>query len=384
MYVIVGIASYNEADSIAGVVRAADQGLRLLAREFPGLRALILNADSDSADGTAGAFLGTPTSCDKKAITTSGEPGKGKNILAMIALAQAQRADCLLMLDGDIESAEPEWIVGLVRPVLLDTADFVTPEYDRTLFDGAITCHFAWPLLLSVFGRDIQQPIAGDFALGRRLLSYVHEDATPSPVFLYGIDIYLTLTAVTQDLRIATARLGGKRHKPSHPKLLTMFPQVANSAAPFVALSAPGERARPGERTRLGDAVEKISFLRRAPYTQRDDATQLLSAMLPRAAELSRTVGWLSELEAEASAALVEGEGLPAGIWSKILAAWIRHLCSQSRGAADCGEELMPFFMIRAVTFWRMVATSGEDSAVRDLKQVPLLLHEQLRRSDRP
>jgi hypothetical protein len=27
MYVIVGIASYNEADSIAGVVRAADQGL---------------------------------------------------------------------------------------------------------------------------------------------------------------------------------------------------------------------------------------------------------------------------------------------------------------------------------------------------------------------
>ena len=31
MYVIVGIASYNEADSIAGVVRAADQGLLMLA-----------------------------------------------------------------------------------------------------------------------------------------------------------------------------------------------------------------------------------------------------------------------------------------------------------------------------------------------------------------
>ena len=46
MYVIVGIASYNEADSIAGVVRVAGQGLRLLAREFPDLRALILNADS--------------------------------------------------------------------------------------------------------------------------------------------------------------------------------------------------------------------------------------------------------------------------------------------------------------------------------------------------
>jgi hypothetical protein len=376
MYVMVGIASYTEADSIAGVVRVADQGLGMLACEFPELRALILNADSDSPDGTAREFLAAPTSWDKKAITTSGEPGKGKNVLAMVALAQAERADCLLMLDGDIESAEPEWIVRLVRPVLRDIADFVTPRYDRSLYDGAITLHFAWPLLLSVFGRDIQQPIAGDFALGRRFLAQLRQEAAPS-VLLYGIDIYLTLTAVTQDLRIATASLGRKLHKPSHPKLLTMFPQVANSAAPFVALAAPVEP------TGLSEAVEMLSFLRHAPFAQRDDATQMLSSMLPRAAELCRAVGWLCELKAEVSAALIEGKGLPAGIWSKILAAWIRHLPGRSRGAADCGEELMPFFMIRAVTFWRMVATSGDDSAVRELKQVPLLLHEQLRRSDR-
>jgi len=300
----------------------------------------------------------------------------------MIALAEAERADCLLMLDGDVRSAEPEWIVRLVRPVLQDIADFVTPRYERSLYDGAITNHFAWPLLLSVFGRDIQQPIAGDFALGRRLLGQVSQDATPS-VLLYGIDIYLTLTAVTQDLRIATARLGGKRHKPSHPKLLTMFPQVANSAALFLPLSVPVERTGPGERTRLGEAVEKLSFLRDAPFAQRDDATQMLSSMLPRAAELCRVLGWLCEIEAEVSAALIEGKALPAGIWSKILAAWIRHLRGQSLGAADCGEELMPFFIIRAVTFWRMVATSGEDAAIRELKQVPRLLHEQLRHSDR-
>ena len=131
------------------------------------------------------------------------------------------------------------------------------------------------------------------------------------------------------------------------------------------------------------DAVEKLSFLRNAPFAQRDDATRMLSSLLPRAAELCRVLGWLAALEAEVSAALVEEKALPAGIWSKILAAWIRHLRGRSRGAADCGEELMPFFMIRAVTFWRMVASAGEDAAVRDLKQVPRLLHEQLRRSDR-
>lgn len=373
MYVIVGIPSYNEADSIAGVARAADQGLDLLAREFGDLRALILNADNNSPDGTVHAFLETATSWDKTAITTPGERGKGKNILAMIAFAQAEQADCLLMLDGDLESAEPEWIVSLVRPVLLDTADFVTPEYERTLFDATITYHFAWPLLLSVFGRDIQQPIGGDFALGRRLLSHVHQDATPSPAYLYGIDIYLTLTAVTLDLRIAAASLGSKLHKPSHPKLLAIFPQVADAAALFVALSAPGER------TGLSDAVEKLRFLSNTPFVQRNYGTELLASMLPQAAELCRAVGWLAELEAEVLAALVEWKGLPAGIWSKILAAWIRHLRGQSRDATDWGKEMLPFFIIRAVTFWFMVANSGEESAVRDLKLVPLLLHEQLR-----
>ena len=152
---------------------------------------------------------------------------------------------------------------------------------------------------------------------------------------------------------------------------------MANSAALFLPLAAPGER------TGLGDAVEEMSFLPNAPFEQRDDATRMLSSMLPRAAELCRVLDWLSELEAEVSAALVEGKALPAGIWSKILAAWIRHLRGRSRGAADSGEELMPFFMIRAVTFWHLVASSGEDPAVRELKQVPLLLHEQLRRSDR-
>ncbi|CAN5921795.1 glycosyltransferase [soil metagenome] len=383
MYVIVGIPSFNEADSIAGVVRAADRGLTLLARTFPDLRALILNVDSNSPDGTARAFLGTATSWDKKAITTQGDPGKGKNILAMIALAQAGRADGLLMLDGDLESAEPEWIVSLARPVLRQSADFVTPDYERTLFDGAITCHFAWPLLLSVFGRDIRQPIAGDFALGRRLLAQVgHEqvgqESVPPSVSLYGIDIHLTLTAVTQDMRLATAPLGGKRHKPSYPKLLTMFPQVANAAAPFVA------RSLPAEPTGLSDAVERMSFLRNAPFAQRDDATRLLSSLLPRAAELCRGVGWLSAIEGEVLAALADGNGLSAGPWSKILAAWICQVRAQPRdAAAGGGEDLTPFFMIRAVTFWLMVASAGEEAAIRDLKQVPLLLHEQLANQSR-
>jgi hypothetical protein len=378
MYVVVGIPSYNEADSIAGVVRAADAGLSLLAREFPTLRARIMNADNHSPDGTTAAFLKTETVWEKEALTTPGDPGKGKNILALIEQARAEDADCLLMLDGDLESAEPEWIVNLVRPVLLDTADFVAPEYDRTLFDGSITYHFAWPLVLSLFGRDIHQPIAGDFALGKRLLPLIHHETAPQPAFFYGIDIYLTLTAVTQGLRVATASLGAKLHKPSHPKLITMFPQVANAAALFVA------ECPPVDREGLSAVVEQMSYVRNAHFAHRNYAKQLLASMLPRAAELCRRLDWLAGLEAEVSTAHLEARGLQAETWSKVLAAWIRHVRLQARDTADWGEELLPFYMIRSVTFWLMVDALGEEAAVKDLKRAPILLHDELRLFARP
>ena len=55
---VVGIPSYNEADSISYVVKKIDKGI---TRSFNGRSAVIINVDNDSSDGTREAFLKTPT-----------------------------------------------------------------------------------------------------------------------------------------------------------------------------------------------------------------------------------------------------------------------------------------------------------------------------------
>jgi len=54
--IIVGIPTYNEADSIFYTVKKIDNGL---SKHFPKFRRLIVNIDSKSPDATGRVFLST-------------------------------------------------------------------------------------------------------------------------------------------------------------------------------------------------------------------------------------------------------------------------------------------------------------------------------------
>ena len=56
--IIVGIPSYNEADSIAYPTQITSQGL---IKYFPDAESVIINVDNRSPDGTKDVFLNTPT-----------------------------------------------------------------------------------------------------------------------------------------------------------------------------------------------------------------------------------------------------------------------------------------------------------------------------------
>jgi len=68
--IVVGIPSYNEADSIAVPVDVASQGL---LKHFAGHSSVIFNVDNHSSDGTQAAFLGTPTKIPKIDVSTPDE-----------------------------------------------------------------------------------------------------------------------------------------------------------------------------------------------------------------------------------------------------------------------------------------------------------------------
>jgi GT2 family glycosyltransferase len=75
--IIVGIPSYNEADTISHPTNIASTGL---LRYFPDKKSVIINVDNNSPDNTKEVFMNTPTEVPKIYISTpDGVKGKGNN-----------------------------------------------------------------------------------------------------------------------------------------------------------------------------------------------------------------------------------------------------------------------------------------------------------------
>ena len=226
--IAVVIPSYNEADSIAHPTQVASEGLQ---KYFPGKRGVIINADNASPDGTEGVFLATETAVPKIHITTpENTPGKGWNFENAFRKAYSLGARAVVCVDADLISITPEWMKYMATPILEDGCDYLTPLYSRHKYDGTITNNICYPLIYGIFGRDIRQPIGGDFALSGRFARHIVSVPWHRTTHEYGVDVFMTMHALLGDYRVAQVGLGSKVHKPSAPKLGRMFVQVVSTA----------------------------------------------------------------------------------------------------------------------------------------------------------
>ncbi len=224
---IVGIPSYNEADSISFVTEQASKGLK---KYFPELKTIIVNVDNNSQDGTKEAFLKTPSEIPLKYITTpKGMIGKGNNFRNLFKYMIKANAKAAVVIDADLKSITPEWIRDLATPILKRKKDYVVPIYTRHKYDATITNNLCYPLLYGVVCKNVRQPIAGDFAFSKKLCEHYLNQKWNNTTHHYGIDIFMTLNAVFGKFKIAQVCLGNKIHKPSAPKLGQMFIQVVNT-----------------------------------------------------------------------------------------------------------------------------------------------------------
>jgi hypothetical protein len=113
--------------------------------------------------------------------------------------------------------------------VLENGYDFVAPVYLRHKYDGTITNNIVYSLTRALYGKRIRQPIGGDFALSQGVAKfYIKQDVWETDVARYGIDIWMTTTAITQGFRICQSNLGVKIHDAKDPgqHLGPMFRQV--------------------------------------------------------------------------------------------------------------------------------------------------------------
>jgi glycosyltransferase involved in cell wall biosynthesis len=147
--ILVGIPSFNNADTIGHVVRAVQVGF---AKYFHDKKAILINSDGGSTDGTLEIVEKTiiddfqPLLIDQRQSVLSkivtpyhGIPGKGSAFRTIFQVAKELGVKACAVVDSDLRSITPEWIDLLIRPVLNRGFDFVTPYYLRHKYDGTIT-----------------------------------------------------------------------------------------------------------------------------------------------------------------------------------------------------------------------------------------------------
>ena len=244
--IMVGIPSFKNAATIGYVVRAAHAGL---VQYFPELKPVLVNSDAGSPDGTQRVVVETeppdyvesillvrPTSrLDRVTITypeIDGVGGKGAALRTIFEIAAALEVQALVVVDSDLRSIVPEWIELLAGPILKGGYDFVAPLYARYKYDGTITNTVTYPLTRALYGLRIRQPIGGDFGVSGDLVRhYLAQDDWTADVSRFGIDIWMTTTAISGGFAVCQTRLGAKIHDPKDPgaDLTAMLVQVVGS-----------------------------------------------------------------------------------------------------------------------------------------------------------
>ena len=244
--IMVGIPSFRNAATIGHVVRASQAGL---VQYFPDLRPVLVNADAGSPDGTQRVvgeteppdyieqiLLVRPTNRLARVSLTypalDGVGGKGAALRTIFEMAAALKVEALVVVDSDLRSIVPEWIELLAGPILKGGYDFVAPLYARHKYDGTITNTVTYPVTRALYGHRIRQPIGGDFGVSGDLINYYLEQESWTPdVSRFGIDIWMTTTALTGGFAVCQTRLGSKIHDPKDPgsDLGPMFRQVVGT-----------------------------------------------------------------------------------------------------------------------------------------------------------
>lgn len=226
--ILVGIPSYNNARTIGHVVRAVQAGL---LKYFPDKKAVIVNSDGGSTDGTMDVVHNTSLgdlqtfmlshrveTILKIATPYHGIPGKGSAFRTIFEIAKALNVKACAVLDSDLRSITPEWIELLIKPVLESGYDYVAPLYHRHKYDGTITNSIVYPITRALYGRRVRQPIGGDFGFSGELAKfYLTKDVWETDVARYGIDIWMTTTAIANKFKVCQSFLGAKIHDAKDP-----------------------------------------------------------------------------------------------------------------------------------------------------------------------
>ncbi|MHB9102609.1 MAG: glycosyltransferase family protein [Sulfuricella sp.] len=363
--IVVGIPSFNNARTIGHVVRAVQAGL---AKYFPSHKAVIVNSDGGSSDGTIDVVQNTAAvdfsaillhhrvePISRIAFPYSGIPGKGSAFRSIFEIAQMLNAKACVVVDSDLRSITPEWIELLVKPVLNGGFDYVAPLYHRHKFDGTITNSIVYPLTRTLYGKRVRQPIGGDFGFSGRLAQfYLTKDVWESDVARFGIDIWMTTTAMANGFKIAQSFLGAKIHDAKDPgaDLSSMLYQVVSATFDLME-----DYANTWAPIRGSEPVTTFGFEYTVGLEHVNVNTARMLNLFREGIKNLREI-WLEILgtgdfrEVERLGTLSDGEfSFPIGLWTRVIYDYAIAFHQKKLPAEHLIKSLTPLYLGKTASF---------------------------------
>jgi glucosylglycerate synthase len=159
-----------------------------------------------SADAVQIHYHAQPS--DALQVPYHGLAARARAVHALFREAHAREARACVVIDPRAMPASMP-LDALVRPILDDTADLVTPVYDRHPSSGAIVHGLVYPLFRAVYGARLRYPLSADLACGRPLIEAVIDHPIwETDAAQVGIDLWLAATAASGGFRLAQAHVG--------------------------------------------------------------------------------------------------------------------------------------------------------------------------------
>jgi glucosylglycerate synthase len=221
--ILVGLPTHNNAKTIGSIVHAIQSGI---LHAFPRERAVIINADGGSRDGTPELVTGISIDDVRPAsnlnalrtlhsISTkyASSPEGGVALRTILAAAELLRAKACVVMSPDSTGIDSERLSTLLRPIYRDGFDLVTPTYRRHKFEGLLMTNLLYPMIRALYGVRIRESYTPEFAFSGRLGSqFLGQNGWSDGTGGIGVELRFTLAAITGGYRICQSFVGEKEH----------------------------------------------------------------------------------------------------------------------------------------------------------------------------
>jgi hypothetical protein len=246
--ILVGLPTHNNAKTVGPIVQSIQAGI---LRDFPRERAAIINADGGSRDGTPELVTGISIDDVRRtanlytlrtlhSISTqyASTPASGGALRTILSAAELLRAKACVLISPESTNIKPEWLSKLLRPIYNEGFDLVTPTYRRHKFEGLLITNLLYPMIRALYGTRIREPYATEIGFSGRLGGqFLGQNNWDDGTGQAGLELRLTLAAITGGCRICQSFLGEKDHV--ERRAADLIPALRQTVDPlFSALEA--------------------------------------------------------------------------------------------------------------------------------------------------